>query len=397
MKDATKVTQLGRDPKSHHGTVNPPVYHASTITWSTMSEFDQMWKDRAAGKRIVSYGLHGTPTQFALERALAELEGGYECRLFGTGLAANIMAILPFVRAGDHLLVSDSVYGPVRNFCTSWASRWGIETTYYDPMIGAGIERLFRPTTKMVVVEAPGSITFEVQDIPAIAAVARRHSASVVMDNTWASPLFYQPFEHGVNISVQALTKYVMGHSDAMMGAVICDEAHWPVLKSSASEFGHHAAPDDAYLALRGLRTLNVRLERHQANAYEVAAFLQTRPEVVRVLHPGLPSCPGHEIWKRDFKGASGLFAFELEPMSRQKLACFIDGLKHFPLGGSWGGYESLIQPFDANTPRSATRWPAAGPLVRVHVGIEDPGDLIADLAAGLDRLGSIAHPSTQD
>lgn len=360
-----------------------------------MGEFDQNWRDRAAGKKIVSYGLHGTPTQFYLEQALAELEGGHECRLYGSGLAANIMAILPFVKRGDHVLVSDSVYGPVRNFCSEWASRWGVETTYYDPMIGEEIEALFRPRTRVVVVEAPGSVTFEVQDVPALAAIARRRGVTVVMDNTWATPIFFKPFEHGVNISVQALTKYIVGHSDAMLGAVICDEEHWPAIKSAASEFGHHAAPDDVFLALRGLRSLGVRLQAHQENGFKVAAFLQSRPEVVRVRHPGLPGCPGHEIWKRDFRGASGLFAFELEPMARSRLALFIDHLKYFRLGGSWGGYESLIQPFDAATMRTAGSWPAKGPLVRIHVGLEDPEDLIADLGAGLDRMSLSADNST--
>lgn len=387
MKIASKLTQLGRDPKSHHGTVNPPVYHASTITWETLEEFDSIREEMKAGKKIVSYGLHGTPTQFSLESALTELEGGYDCRLFETGLAANIMAIIPFLETGDHLLVSDGIYGPVRNFCSNWAKKWGVETTYYDPMIGSSIEELIRPNTRLVILEAPSSVTLEVQDVPAITEVCRRHDVITVIDNTWATPVFYRPFDHGVNISVHALTKYVAGHSDVMLGAIVADEKCWQTIKQSASEFGHHASPDDTYLALRGLRSLNPRLKQHEASALKIARFLEERPEVVQVLHPALPSCPGHEVWKRDFSGSSGLFSFELPPMERKKLAEFIDGLKFFPIGGSWGGYESLIQPFDDTLTRSTATWPFTGPLMRISIGLEDPDDLIADLKAGLERL----------
>lgn len=387
MKETTKLTQLGRDPEANFGVVNMPVYHASTIVWPNLEHFEQLKRDFLTGEKIISYGLHGTPTQFSLEAALAELEGGYDCRLFSTGLAANIISLMTYIKAGDHVLVSDSIYGPVRGFCSSWLPRFGVTADFYDPMIGEGIKAMVKEETRVVLVESPGSITFEVQDIPAIAKVAKENGAVVIMDNTWGTPLNFKPFEHGVNVSVQALTKYVIGHSDAMLGAVTCDEEYWPQLKKAASEFGQHAAPDDTYLAQRGLRTMDVRLKRHEQNAYQLAEYLQTVPEVETILHPGLPGCPGHEIWQRDFTGACGLFSITLKSVSREGVAAMVDDMKLFGFGASWGGYESLICVYDENTPRTVTKWPSEKWVIRLHAGLEDVDDLIADLEAGFERM----------
>ena len=388
MKETTKITRLGRDPDANFGVVNTPVYHASTIVWPNLEHFEQLKRDYVTGKKIISYGLHGTPTQFSLESALAELEGGYDCRLFSTGLAANVVSLLTYLNAGDHVLVPDSVYGPVRGYCSNWLPRFGMSAEFYDPSIGADIKELMKENTRVVLVESPGSITFEIQDIPAIAKVARDNGAVVIMDNSWGTPLHFKPFDHGVNVSVQALTKYIVGHSDAMLGAVICDEEHWTPLKRAASDFGQHAAPDDVYLALRGLRTMDVRLKRHEQNAYKLAEFLQTVPEVDRILHPGLPSCPGHEIWQRDFTGACGLFSVALKStVNRDGVAAMVDNMDVFGFGASWGGYESLIYVYDDSTPRTVTQWPAENWIMRIHAGLEDADDLIADLEAGFERM----------
>jgi cysteine-S-conjugate beta-lyase len=385
----TLLTHVGRNPEANHGVVNPPVYHASTILSKNMAEWEA--KRAAPPFTSVRYGLHGTPGTFALEELLARIEGGYRGMLMSSGLAAVTAPLQALLGAGDHCLMVDSCYGPARNFCEGILKKCGVETTYYDPLIGEGIASLMRPNTRVVYCESPGSLTFEVQDIPAIAAVAHRHGAKVLMDNTWGTPYLFQSFEHGVDVSIHAATKYICGHSDAMLGAVITNEESFLPVRTAMAQIGHSAAPDDVFFALRGMRTLSARLERHQRNALEVARWLQTRPEVSRVLYPALPEDAGHALWKRDFLGASGLFGVILQEVPKEAVYAFIDALDLFGIGASWGGFESLIQPAYPDRSRSATRWQAEGPLVRIHIGLEDPQDLIADLAQGLDRLRAAA------
>ena len=382
----TLLAHLGRHPEAHHGAVNPPVYHASTILSSSVAEWEAK-RDPAKRFDIVRYGLLGTPTTFALEEALAAIEGGYRAMLMSSGLAAITAPLQACLKSGDHLLMVDTTYGPARNFCDKLLTRWGIETTYYDPLIGEGVARLMRPNTRVVYVESPGSLTFEVQDVPAIAAVAHQHGATVLMDNTWASPLLFPSFARGVDVSIHAATKYIVGHSDVMLGAVITNEEMFLPVRTMAAELGHCVAPDDAYFALRGLRTMGVRLERHQKNALTVARWLQTRPEVARVLYPALPDDPGHALWQRDFTGASALFGVVLRPASKAAVYAMIDALDLFGIGSSWGGFESLILPTNPERIRSATSWQAEGPCLRLHIGLEDPQDLIADLEHGFHQL----------
>jgi cysteine-S-conjugate beta-lyase len=385
----TLVTHLGRHPEAQMGAVNPPVYHASTILSPNMAA----WEARDPAKRFetVRYGLYGTPTTFALEEALAALEGGYRAMLMGSGLAAITAPLQACLKCGDHLLMVDTAYGPTRNFCEKVLTRHGVATTYYDPKIGEGIVRLIRANTRVVYVESPGSLTFEVQDVPAIAEVAHASGLTVLMDNTWASPWLFASFAHGVDVSIQAATKYITGHSDVMLGAVVTNEATYLPVRTMAADLGHCAAPDDAYSALRGLRTLGLRLERHQQNALAVARWLQTRPEVARVLYPALPEDPGHALWRRDFTGASGLFGVILQPAPRAALHALIDALDLFGLGSSWGGFESLIVPTNPARQRTATRWAPAGPTLRLHIGLEDPQDLIEDLERGFAALRAAA------
>ena len=383
----TKLTHLGNRPYDNHGVVNPPVYHASTILFPTVAAMEAARAQRfGPGTR---YGRYGTPTTFALEEALAAIEGGHRAMVLPSGLAAIAAALLGCLKAGDHLLMVDAVYGPARNLCNTVLARYGVDSTFYDPAVGAGIAELMRPNTKVVYVESPGSLTFEVQDIPAIAAVAHRAGALVLMDNTWASPAFFPSFERGVDVSIHAATKYIVGHSDVMMGAIITTETAFLPIRTMMADLGYSAGPDDVYLALRGLRTLSVRLERHQKNATTVATWLQARPEVDEVLYPALPGARGHALWKRDFKGASGLFGVILKPAPKRAVDAMLDGLKLFGMGASWGGYESLIQPTNPGRARTATKWESAGPLLRLHIGLENPDDLIADLAKGFERLNA--------
>jgi cystathionine beta-lyase len=386
----TLLAHLGRHPEAHHGAVNPPVYHASTILSANMAEWEAK-RDPSKRFDVVRYGLLGTPTTFALEEALAALEGGWRAMLMSSGLAAITAPLQACLKSGDHLLMVDSCYGPARHFCDAVLSRYGIETSYYDPLIGGDIARLIRPNTRVVYTESPGSLTFEVQDIPAIAEAAHARGVKVLMDNTWASPLLFPSFARGVDVSIQAATKYIVGHSDVMLGAVITTEEMYLPVRTMAADLGHCAGPDDAYLALRGLRTLSVRLERHQRNALTVARWLQQRPEVSRVLYPALPEDPGHALWKRDFLGASGLFGVILKPAPQQAVHAMIDALELFGIGASWGGFESLIQPTNPARLRSATRWQAEGPSLRLHIGLEDPQDLIADLERGFHALRKTA------
>ncbi|MCG8507797.1 MAG: cystathionine beta-lyase [Rhodospirillales bacterium] len=388
-KSARKETLLvtaGRRPEENFGIVNPPVYHASTVTFPTVAELEASDANPFVG---VHYGRQGTPTTFALEEAVARLEGADGAVILPSGLAAIACALLALVRAGDHLLVTDSVYFPTRRFCDRVLRSFGVETTYYDPLVGADIRGLLRPETKAVFVEAPGSLTFEMQDIPAIAEAVHDRGVKVVMDNTWSAGLFYQPFEHGVDISVQAATKFIVGHSDAMLGTLAFSSELHDLMKSTANNFGYCAGPDDCYLALRGIRSLAARMARHQESGSRLAEWLVRRPEVDRILHPALPNCPGHEIWKRDFTGACGLFAVVLKPASKQAVSAMLDGLEVFSMGYSWGGYESLIIPTNPGKIRTATAWDHSGPSLRIHTGLEDVEDLIADLDAGFERLNA--------
>jgi len=373
----------GRDPFSHHGFVNPPVYHASTVLYRNAD-------DLIAHRARYQYGRRGTPTSEALELAIRELEGP-DClgvALLPSGLSAISTALMAVLQAGDHLLVSDSVYRPTRHFCDTILTRLGVETTYYDPLIGAGIEALFRANTRGVFLETPGSQTFEMQDVPAIAAVAHDHDAVVVMDNTWATPLFFRAFEKGVDLSLQAGTKYIVGHSDVMLGTISANAKVWAKLKETVGSLGLCVGPDDVYLALRGLRTMGVRLARHQQSGLRIARWLSERPEVLGVLHPGLPEDPGHSIWRRDFTGASGLFSVVLKPVSDAAVHAFLNSLTLFGMGFSWGGYESLVIIFDCASYRTATRWTPGGPTLRFHIGLEDADDLINDLTQGFAALG---------
>jgi cystathionine beta-lyase len=381
LDDATAAVHLGRDPAAQHGFVNPPVYRGSTVLFPTLEALH-------ARTQPYTYGRRATPTTRALTDAIAALEGGAMTVLTSSGLQAVTSALLAFVKSGDSILMVDSVYQPTRKFCDTALKAMGVETVYYDPLIGAGIADLVTPTTRLIFTESPGSQTFEMQDIPAIAAIARDKGVWLLMDNTWASPRYFKPFAHGVDVSIQALTKYVVGHADAMLGAVTGNERAAPYLDRIKEALGLSAGSEETYLALRGLRTLDVRLERHMASGLEMARWLQARPEVARVMHPALPGDPGNALWKRDWLGASGLFGFTLKPpVSEAALAAFLDHLELFGMGYSWGGFESLIIPFDPRSYRTATRWTEPGPALRIHIGLENVDDLKRDLAAGFDRL----------
>jgi cystathionine beta-lyase len=385
-KPETRLVTAGRDTKGQHGFVNPAVYHASTVLYPTA-------EDQVAHRARYQYGRRGTPTSEALEGALRELEGEgcAGVALQPSGLSAISTALMAVAGAGDHVLVTDSVYRPTRNFCNGLYKRMGVDTTYYDPLIGAGIGKLIKPNTRAVFVEAPGSQSFEMQDIPAIAKAAHDKGALVLMDNTWATPLYFRAFDKGVDLSIQAGTKYIGGHSDIMFGCVSANAATLPKLKDTMNFLGVCVGPDDMYLALRGLRTLGVRLARHYQSGLQVARWLGGRPEVARVLHPALASDPGHAIWKRDFTGACGLFSVVLKPMSQAAVYAFMNELQLFGMGYSWGGFESLVIWFDCNEYRTATQWAPGGPTLRFHIGLEDPGDLIADLERGFAAMQAAA------
>ncbi|MAY63149.1 MAG: cystathionine beta-lyase [Rhizobiales bacterium] len=376
----TLLAHAGYDPRSFHGFVNPPVVHASTVLFPDA-------KTMATRNQKYTYGTHGTPTTDALAQAFDELEGSAGTVVVPSGLAAVTLPFLACLSAGDHALVVDSVYGPTRRFCDTMLKRLGVEVTYYDPTIGAGIAELIRPNTTLVHTEAPGSNTFEMQDIPAIAKAAKAAGAVVTIDNTWATPLYFRPLDHGVDISIHAATKYPTGHSDILIGTVSANEALWPKLNEAFTTLGLSVGPDDAYATLRGLRTMGIRLERHQASALDIAGWLDGHEGVARVLHPALPSFPGHEIWKRDFKGASGIFSIVLDVPDAQawtrKAHAFLDALGIFGLGYSWGGYESLaVHAFLGD--RVVATAPKEGPVLRLQIGLEDVADLKADIEAGL-------------
>lgn len=381
---ATAMVTAGRDTEAQKGFVNPPVVRGSTVLYPTAA-------DLHAHRGEFQYGRHGTPTTRALQDALMALEGP-ACAGVGlapSGLAAISTALLAVLKAGDHLLVCDNAYRPTRNFCDTMLVRYGVEVTYFDPLIGAGIAGLFRSNTAAVMVEAPGSQSFEMPDIPAIAGVAHARGALVLDDNTWATPLYHRSLDQGVDISIQAATKYIGGHSDIMFGTISANAAAWPVIGDGIRALGVCAGPDDVFLALRGLRTLGVRLAHHQQSGFEMARWLAARPEVMSVLHPGLDDHPGHAIWKRDFTGASGLFSIVLKPVPQHAVDALLDAVQLFGMGYSWGGFESLIIPFDCASYRTTTQWLPGGPTLRLHIGLESVDDLKADLARGFDALNA--------
>jgi cystathionine beta-lyase len=374
----TILVTAGRDTKAQKGFVNPPVVHGSTVLYPTA-------EDLHAHRGEFQYGRHGTPTTKALQEVLMALEGP-QCAGVGlapSGLSAISTTLLAVMKAGDHLLVCDNAYRPTRNFCDGLLSRYGVETTYFDPLIGTAIAGLFKPNTRAVLVEAPGSQSFEMPDIPAVASVAHERGALVIDDNTWATPLYHRSLEQGVDISIQAATKYIGGHSDIMFGTISANAKAWPGIAEAIRLTGVCAGPDDVFLALRGLRTLAVRLAQHHRSGLEMARWLATRPEVIQVLHPALESDPGHAIWKRDFTGASGLFSIVLRPAPQKAVDALLDAVKLFGMGYSWGGFESLVIPFDCAGYRSATKWAPGGPTLRLHIGLENVGDLKADLERG--------------
>lgn len=378
--DETRLVHLGRDPQGQHGFVNPPIQRGSTVLFPNVDallSYDSEY----------TYGRRGTPTTKALCEAITELEGGHESWLAPSGLAAVTMVMSAFLEAGDEVLITDNVYGPARRVASRLFAKYGVTVRFFDPATGGGIASLFTDKTKLVMAESPGSQTFEMSDLPAIAAVCRERNIWLSFDNTWATALYYKPLEHGADVVIQAATKYITGHADTMMGIATANERAAPFVRRAYEDLGVCSAPEDAFLALRGLRSMAVRLARHGVSALEIARWLEARPEVERVLHPAMPSCPGHEIWKRNYKGSTGLFSIVLKPCPDQAVAAMLDGMALFGMGYSWGGYESLMVPFDPRPLRTATQWPYPGPALRLHIGLDDPEDLKADLEAGFERL----------
>ncbi|WP_447759956.1 cystathionine beta-lyase [Sphingopyxis panaciterrae] len=393
LRPATKLVQGGRrpewtgDPRLGGGVVNPPVWRASTVLYDNIADLKA--RGHATHDRLY-YGRRGTPTVWALADALTEMEPGAEgTLLYPSGVAANSAGLLALLAPGDHLLMVDTAYEPTRLFCNGLLKRYGVTTTYYDPLVGADIADLITAETKLIFLESPGSLTFEVQDIPAITAAARQHGVLTMLDNTWATPLLFPALAHGIDVTMMSLTKYVGGHSDAMMGSLTATKAVWAKLRSAAYQLGQSVSPDDCALMLRGLRTLDVRMQRHGENALAVANWLAARAGVGRVLHPALSGDPGHAIWRRDFTGTSGLFGFTLKGAGEVARTRFIDALVHFGIGFSWGGYESLVVPSDPATIRTATGWTDPDALVRLSIGLEDPADLIADLERGFAAMAA--------
>ncbi len=386
IEHETRVVQAGRRAEWTQGIVNPPVWRASTILYDSVADL------RAAGKRNdrhqLFYGRRGTPTQWSLADALTELEPGAEgTLLFPSGVAAIASVLLAVLSPGDELLLPDSSYDPTRSLGGGLLARMGITTRFYDPMIGAGIAEMIGERTRAIFMESPGSLTFEVQDVPAIVAAARARGIVTLLDNTWATPLLFPAIARGVDYTILACTKYIVGHSDVMLGSVTAGPGRYEALRAATYQLGQCVSPDDAWLGSRGLRTMALRLKAQGAAALQIAQWLKAQPDVARVLHPALPDCPGHDVFVRDFAGGSGLFSFMLEGGDEAARAALIDGLAHFGIGYSWGGFESLALPVDPQHHRSATRWQAQGPLVRLQIGLEAADDLIADLDAGLARF----------
>jgi len=393
QRDATRAITRGRTSAEHHGVVNTPVYHASTILHPDVDAFEKR-HDPNANRRKVIYGLLGTPTTFDLEEVLADLEGGHDAVLVPSGLASISVALLSFLRPGDHLLVADTVYPPTRSFCDQHLARFDITVDYYDPLVGGEIESLIQPATRVIFMESPGSFTFEVQDIPAITEVARKRGITTILDNTWSTPLFFKSFSHGVDVSVHAATKYLSGHSDVVMGAIICAEHAWDNVRRTHRHLGQCVGPDDAYVTLRSIRNLSTRLNAHHKQGLALAEWLAQRDEVAEVLHPGLSEHPGHAVWQRDYLGACGLFSIVLHPKSREAVLAMVNGMELFRIGASWGGFESLMIPVYPEQYRTATAWDASRPTLRIHAGLEDLDDLTSDLEAGFKRLNEASQSS---
>ena len=385
---ATQVGHLGRAPQKFLGAVNTPVFRATTMLFPTVADLEAAVRGEYEG---IGYGLHGLPTVTDLQDAIAQLEGGHAALAVPSGLTATTLPLLALANPGDHMLVTDSVYGPTRRFCDLHMKRLGVAVSYYDPLLGADIARLFRPNTRIVFAESPGSLTFDVQDVPAIAKVAHARDALVIMDNSWATPLNFRAFDHGVDVSVHAATKYIAGHSDTLLGLIVGSAATYPKLHRLWTDMGVTASSDDCFMGLRGLRTLATRLARQQASGIKIAQWLRTRPEVREVIHPALPGSRGHELWKRDFTGATSLFGVVLNPGAKERIDALLDGMRLFGMGWSWGGFESLVIPIYPERTRTASRWEAGGPMLRLYAGLEDPDDLIADLAEGFARLAGQA------
>ncbi|WP_100753062.1 cystathionine beta-lyase [Vibrio salilacus] len=387
----TKYVTAGRDKKWTNGVVNPPVQRASTVVFDTVAEKHHATINRA--NKTLFYGRRGTHTHFAFQDAMTEVEGGAGCALYPCGTAAISNAILAFVESGDHVLMVDTCYEPTRDFCEIMLKKIGVETTYYEPTIGEGIRELIQDNTKVLFLESPGSITMEVQDVPTLANIAHEHDIIVMLDNTWAAGVNFSPFDHGVDISIQAATKYIVGHSDVMLGTAVASEPYWEQLREQSYLMGQCVSPDDAYLGLRGIRTLDVRLRQHAESSLKIAQWLQSRPEVDHVRHPALETCPGHEFFVRDFTGGNGLFSFVLKTSYPRATTALLDSMQHFSMGYSWGGFESLIL---ANEPKSFTSLRTVanphfdGTLIRLHIGLENVDDLIADLKTGLDRYNAV-------
>ncbi|MFA0405125.1 cystathionine beta-lyase [Vibrio sp. 10N.222.52.C12] len=387
----TKLITAGRDKKWTNGVVNPPVQRASTVVFNSVEEKRKATINRA--NKTLFYGRRGTNTHFAFQDAMVEVEGGAGCALYPCGTAAISNAILSFVETGDHILMVDTCYEPTRDFCDTIMKKMGVETTYYEPTIGEGIQDLIKPNTKVLFTESPGSVTMEVQDIPTLARIAHEHDIIVMLDNTWAAGVNFSPFDFGVDISIQAATKYIVGHSDVMLGTAVANEKCWDQLREQSYLMGQCVSPDDAYLGLRGIRTLDVRLRQHAESSLKVAKWLETRLEVNHVRHPALESCPGHEFFKRDFTGGNGLFSFVLNNSNIKATTALLDGMTHFSMGYSWGGFESLIlanEPSSFDSLRTVANPNFEGTLIRVHIGLEDVDDLIADLEAGLERYSAL-------
>ncbi|WGV99279.1 cystathionine beta-lyase [Vibrio sp. YMD68] len=383
----TQLITAGRDKKWTNGVVNPPVQRASTIVFDTVAEKNAATLNRA--NKTLFYGRRGTNTHFAFQDAMTKLEGGAGCALYPCGTAAISNAILSFVETGDHILMVDTCYEPTRDFCNTIMKKMGVETTYYNPLIGEGIRDLIQPNTKILFTESPGSVTMEIQDIPTLSRIAHKHDIIVMLDNTWAAGVNFSPFEYGVDISIQAATKYIVGHSDVMLGTAVANEKHWPQLREQSYLMGQCVSPDDAYLALRGIRTLDVRLRQHAENSLTIAKWLESHPDVDHVRHPALASCPGHEFFERDFTGGNGLFSFVLKESHPKATTELLDGMRHFSMGYSWGGFESLIlanEPRSFNSLRTVANPNFEGTLIRIHVGLENVDDLIDDLKSGLER-----------
>tara|TARA_B100001564_G_C20659861_1_gene680995 strand:- start:22 stop:1218 length:1197 start_codon:yes stop_codon:yes gene_type:complete len=397
MKKDTLVVHTGRIPGANSGCVNTPVYRTSTILFPTMDDYYAAEKGKAfyeTSKNIrvpdLCYATTGTPTSYVLQRSIAELEGAEHAVISPSGLSAITLTFMAFLKQGDHILVTDSAYGPSRRFCNKVLKQYGIETTYYDPTIGEGIKDLIQSNTKLIHTESPGSLTFEIQDIPAISKVAHNHGIVVTTDNSWATPLYCNPIELGADVSIQAATKYIGGHSDILLGTVAANQEHYDKIAKAHHHFGAATSPDDCYLALRGLRTMATRLERHEKHALSVAQWINERPEVDVVFHPGLESHPGHDLFKRDFKGSTGLFSFVLnEKYSYQDMCRMIDHFEIFGIGASWGGFESLVLHFSPSTIRTAKKWNYSGQAVRLYIGLEDLDDILYDLEKGFERLNN--------